>query len=703
MDQATPKKHDLAALDKIYTEGEQADSDIFSEMRSNLLLISGEHYNRRTSSLFRRIRDSKEINDQQKLRLTKNHIQYIIKRQVNSILSSAPGVGFEPKNESELQDQKVAEIVHSVWEDGRERYNLDELFEDSCDDFLGVGEVHLKVFWDPNGGKLLGHHQATDESGALLTDETGQPAKGAPAYSGEFLWELIQGFNLVRPAECKDMDKAAWNCFRKMQNKEDLIAQFPEHKSKIQEGEDRTIVVFDASRGGYRKTQNEVMIREFYFRSCHQYPNGYFYICTKEVILAEGELPGGHFPIVSQPLEKIPTTPRGRSPVKVMRPYQAEINRAASKMAEHQITLGDDKLLIQNGTKISAGVALPGIRSINYQGAEPSILAGRDGSQYLNYMNSQIEELYRVMGVAEDDAPVEGQSDPYALLFRAASAKRRNQRNIRKFERFLIKVAKLYTKLAQIHLPDDTMIFAIGRKEMVNIKEFRNAPEICYQIKVKPQTDDLETKMGKQLVLNHLVQFTGSQLSPQDIGKLVRLMPYANLEEGLADLTIDYDSGTNMILAIDRGEMPVISPYDEPVYMIKRLVGRARQPDFMHLDPQVQHIYAQVISQYQQIKVRQAQELQAAEAGFIPTDGYMVTIEFYVSDPADPAKTRRARLPYSSIKWLIEKLETQGKSLDEMEKMNAGAQAQMAGMLSQQNAQGGAPQSQGSPPQAQPA
>jgi hypothetical protein len=184
--------------------------------------------------------------------------------------------------------------------------------------------------------------------------------------------------------------------------------------------------------------------------------------------------------------------------------------------------------------------------------------------------------------------------------------------------------------------------------------------------------------MGKQLFLNHIVQYAGANMSQQDLGKLIRLSPYANLEEGFSDLTIDYDSVTNMILALDRGEQPMLSKYDEAPYMIRRLVGRMRKSDFRFLPPQIQQMYEMVKSEYEQIHAEQLAALEKAKAGFIPYSGYLVTCDFYVADPADPNKTRRARIPYEALKWLIEKLETQGQSLQELEKMNQGAMTEIA-------------------------
>lgn len=711
MDQKTDTPKTAADLEHLYTESESCDAQVFAEMRSNLLLVAGEHYSKYQSAFFRRVRDSKHLNEQQKIRLTKNHIQRITKTYANNILSSAPGVAFTPKNEAELQDQKAAELHHSVWQDARERYSLDEKIDEWCDDFIGVGEVAVKIFWDPDGGKVKAYQQASDETGAPLfedgegnafptpwhpeTLEPLQPKAGEPVYEGAFVFETIYGFNLLRAPEAKTMQESRYVIIRKMMDKDHLTAKYPQFEGKIATSVDQTMVVFDPSRGGYHKSDKQVMIREYYFKPCKEYPRGYYYIATKDCKLEEGELPGGEWPIVFGKFEGIQTTPRGRSAVKQMRPYQAEINRAASKIAEHQITLGDDKLIIQNGTKISAGIALPGVRAINVQGAAPQIMQGRDGSQYLAYLTSQIEELYSVMMVAESEEEASGQLDPYAMLFRAASQKKKFQRYIKRFERFLVDLAKLYVRLARVHLPNDQIIYAIGRKEMVNISEFKNSTDICYQIKVEPQADDIETKMGKQLVLNHLVQYTGAQLSKEDIGKLVRLMPYANMEEGMVDLTLDYDCSTNDILALDRGELPAINQYDNHVYCIKRAVSRMRQPDFKSLNPAIQQRYEQYVMGHQQAEASNIQQIQMAEQGFIPTGGYLVVVDFYVADPQDPAKTRRARIPYEAIKWLIEKLETQGQSLDELEKMNHGALAQMAQQIQGSGgANGMAPQQQ---------
>jgi hypothetical protein len=680
------KRPDIATLNGYYTDGDGCDQEVFAEMRSSILLIAGEHYSKKRSMFYRRIRDTKDLTHEQRIRITKNHVRKICQVYANNILAPNPGVGFSPKDNKSMHDMKVAELHKSVWYDAVHKYNLDDKMDDWVDSFIGTGEINLKLFYDPSLGSVTGYEAKLDEeTGEVAWDEMGMPIadETKPVMSGEFVFEEIYGFNMLRPPECKDLRKAEWIGIRKMVNRpeavrlakgnDDLIA-------KLVAGQDETYVIFDALNGGYKKSNKQVMIREYYFRPSTLFPDGYFYITTKEGILAEGPLPGGLFPIISIQFDKIPTTPRGRGPVKTMRPYQAEINRAGSKMAEHQITLGDDKLIIQNGQKASEGARLAGVRMVTVTGQAPTILAGRSGAQYLEYMQAQITELYQVMMVAETSEDQNLQLDPYVMLFRAAKDKKKFQRYIKRFEKFLIEVAKLYIALAKIHLPDDAVIMAIGKNEQVNIAEFRKYPDTCCEVNIESQAEDIETKLGKQLVINQALQYVGSKLERDDIGKLMRASPMADFDEIFDDFTLDYDKAENEMLALDRGELPPVGPNDNHVYMIKRLTNRQSKPDFRFLPPAVQNNYQVKIQIHNQMEAANQMQIQRAESGFIPTGGGLIACDYYVQDPANPnsAQTRRARIPYQAVQWLIEQLSSQGASQDQLEAMNSNQQAGVA-------------------------
>ena len=693
--QSSPKKKTIEDLNRLYNESEQINQGLFAEQRTNVLLNIGEHYNKKGSKFWSRIRDARNLTEEQKIRITRNHIQKIVKIYINNITAQAPGVLPVPKNEKELQDIKAAQLNKAVWQDAIDRHVLKAQTYLDALDFITIGEVACKIFWDPDAGKFLGYEQAVDEMGQPMLDEEGQPASsGKPVFEGDFVFERIYGFNLLQPREAKTMQDAHCLIIRKMVDLEELkrkVGDDPEKLKLVQASEDKTMLVFDGILGGYKNEKNQCMLREFYYKPGPEHPMGYFYIATQEGVLFEGELPFGVYPIIYEGFDVAQTTPRHFSPIKVAKPYQVEINRAASNIVETQITTGQDKLLLQTGTKLSQGATLPGIRAIHFTGMKPESMPGRTGDQYLPYIDSIVQEMYNVLNLEEDSKEKNKQADPFAMLFFSIKDKKKYSVYTDKFERYQISKCKLYLTLAKQYFDEARLIPAIGANERVNIAEFKATTELAYQIKLQPMVDDAETMFGKQLVMNQVIQYTGNQLGKEDIGRIIRNMPFGNADESFSDLTIDYDTATNMILALDRGEMPEIQPYDNIDYMLKRITSRMRSSDFRYLTPQIQDAYKQITMQYQQSKADQLQKLQEAEAGFIPSGGAKIKADYYVAAPNNPAKVERATLPAEAVDWLIKRLAEQGTSQESLQKQSQGVQVEVADKILAQHGQGPLP------------
>ncbi len=443
------------------------------------------------------------------------------------------------------------------------------------------------------------------------------------------------------------------------------------------------------------------MVREVYYKPCGDYPEGYFCMWTKGGILEEGPLPYGIFPIVWKGFDENPSTPRATSVVKQARPYQAEINRASSQQAMHQITISDDKILYQSGSSLKPGALLPGVRGIAYQGKEPTILAGRDGSQYLNYILAQIDELYKVCDVDELEMEKGQNVEPFALLFRAARQKQKFSIYSEKFEEFLVEFVKTFLELAKKYYPDDMVIPAIGSKEAVNMAEFRSTVPLNYQIHVVAQDDTLESKFGQQLTMQHAIQYGGAALTRDDIGKMLRNMPFGNFDESFDDLTMDYDNAKNEMLALERGDFETARPQadDNHVYIIKKLSNRMKQADFRYLKPEIRKLYFIKKGMHEQFQAANEQKIIDAKNEYIPIDGPMIAADMYVENPEDPtAAPKRARIPERALNWLVEKLKAQGADLAKLESMNQGQLAEMATMITQRNQAPRPGQGSGPPP-----
>lgn len=695
MDQDQPNKiHSIEQLNKAYDEAEEIDKSLFSEMRSNVLLASGDHYTKKHSKYWSRIRDSAQISDDTKLRITKNHLHRICNIYINNIFALAPDVAPTAKNEKELQDQKAAELHNAIWKDWKEEIRWREKTRSYYDDYVKVGEVATKISWNPMGGKFLGYKPAIDElTGQPALDLEGQPVlTEEPLFEGAIEAERIFGANLLRDPNSQSMYDG-YLIYRKMVDTKTLEAEYrnePEKLAMLKAKDDKaTYTVFDGQSGTMEKTRDQTLVREHYYPRCGQYPNGYYFIAVAGGVLEQGELPFGIVPIVVEGFDEIQTSPRKRSIIKQLRPVQAELNRAASQYAMHQICVGDDKLLVQVGTRITQSAKLPGIRVMNYAGSAPTILEGRTGDQFVTYITMQQKELYEVANLAEEveEKKQNAQIDPYAELFQSIRHKKKYIIYAEKMESFLKRVCEIVLVYAKNYYSDERLLIACGNQEIENLVEIRNSDPIGWEVKLEPQSEDVETKMGKQITLMQTLQYVGGKLDKQDIGKILRVMPFTNREVIFEDYTLDYDTVTNAILALDRGEYPRSSIYADNEYAIKRLEHRMTQADFYHLDPVIQQNYNKKTKELQGLTVMKAQMIKQAQSEFIPSGGYLVGCDFYVTDPENPSRTRRARIPYEALNWLVKQLETQGTLMSEIEGLSQGGQAE----ISQQLLTGGTP------------
>lgn len=706
-------KMKISDLNRIITESESIDRVVFANQRSNILLIAGEHYTKKGSKDWNRLRELEDLTREQRLRITKNHIQKIFKATVNEILTLSPGVDITPNNEDEAQDRKSAELNRSVWEYGRKFYRLDEKIQEWAEDFVGIGEAAVRISWDKDKGDLLGYQQAVDPAtGEPLFGEPQQmpaqfdPASGQvippqmvqgepipdetkPIFSGEFKFKRIFGFNLLRPQGSQRMDEAEWLCEVDMVRTKEVkrwVGDDAEKAKKITESSIDNFFVFDSNSHSYGYKRDYTKVYSMFYRKCAKYPNGYFYIFTKELILFEGELPYGVFPIVYSGYDSCQTSPRANSVIKVLRPYQIEVNRCASKIAEHQTTVGDDKVLLPGGSKLTQGATYSGVRAMQYSGGrEPKHIPGRDGSQYMPYMEQQITEMYFVANVAEqkEEKVIQGQ-DAWGQLFKSAQQRKKFVLYGRKFGRFLNDICELYLTLAREYFEPGRLIPMVGRNEMVNIAEFKNTEPLLYQITIKSGVDDFTTQFGKQLAINHTLQYSGGQLDKNEYGRLIRSMPFGNFEEVFKDFTIDYDSIQNLMLALDRGETPQPSMYDDSAYVIKHLVHKIRSPEFMFLPPEIQQRYMQYKQMYEQMEVAKRNQILAEQADFIPTGGAKVKVDLYLPKPGSKTgAVERATLPQEALNWLVDRLANQGSTQDRLKTMNKGAAAEVAALRQQ--------------------
>ena len=663
---------DGTRLRTLYQEAESASKSIHAEQRSNIRLVAGIHYQKRGSRFSAALRRVEKLTKSNQIRLTKNHIARITKHYRNEILSYAPSVTVTPKNKSERSDQKVAEISSSVWEDLKEKNKLKKLMRELCQDFIDIGEAYCLLKYDYDRGEFLGYDVDEDENGVPKLDEEGEPI-AKPDFRGSFHYERVLGFNVLIDPTARSWEEAQYVIIRKMISTKELRQRYKGNEEilkLVDETVEQTRKIFD-NNGSLSESKGMTMVREYYFRPCATRPKGHYYMTIEDGILHEGELPAGLFPIHKVGFDDLPTSARSQSIIAVCRPFQAEINRCASRIAYTQCTIGDDKIVVTNGGNISAGATAHGVKTIRVNGGDITHLQGRGGDQFLDYMYREITQMYEAVDLQYDSQEKQSQFDPNSMLFASIHNKKKFSLYVDKWIDFVKEICETSLRLAKHYYDAETLIPVIGKKEWINVDEFKSQEDLGFQIVVEEQSEDVTSKMGRHITMSNILQYAGGQMDKREIGGVIRALPFFNEEEAVSDLTLDYDNIKNDILAMDRGVERPVNPNDPHEYYIKHLTKRMKEQDFEQLDPQIQQMYSMKMQGHVQAFEQQEQQRERLKQGLIPSQGYLVPCDFYIKNPSDPTKApRKAKVPYDSLAWLMEQLESQGQSqmtLDEMQ------------------------------------
>jgi hypothetical protein len=679
---AEQKPTSVSDLKRLFEESKTQLGDHLADTRTNNNLFQGNHFQKRNAKISRHL-EGNGTSEDIKIRITKNHINTVCKYIINSILHGAPTGVIGPKNPSELQDQKSAEIHKMVFEDYKYQNKLNAQIRSWVHDYVVSGEVFLNVFWDDNMGLKI--------RPPVQYDLNGMPVQGEPFFEGDVECDRIYPWDVRQDPGAKTFATCKWIGYEKMVDKDAIKKLAPDHADldqALKDDLDETYKVFEASTGTYKEAKGKVLLRQIYYRPCSEYPNGKFVFFTKDIILIEGELPvdqNGNvfFPIKYVGFDEIPTSARSSSVIKQVRSEQMEINRCASAIAHTQMTVGYDKLIVPTGGEVEAGATKAGVRIFKVPGGKQSsdFIQGRSGDQFLGTLQQNITELYNKLGVPENWDEKSPDTDMMAMLYKNMRQKTRFSLYSEKFSEFLIDVIITILKLKKAYMRDETFFRVTGKSEYQNIAEFRSLDDLGYQVKVEAGTEDLESKFGRFMSLTNILQYVGTNMDDNTKGMILRNLPFANGEEITSKLTMQYDNAKNIMLALDRGEATDLMQTGDPLYFAEQLENRKNKPDYRYLNQNIKSLYEQHIQAYQQMYADKAKQVQLAQSGFIPADGPTVPVDGMYETTMGPdgvQKTKRVQLPQASLVWLGEKLKSQGSVLGNIQSLDLSQQASIA-------------------------
>jgi hypothetical protein len=336
------------------------------------------------------------------------------------------------------------------------------------------------------------------------------------------------------------------------------------------------------------------------------------------------------------------------------------VNRCASKITEHQLTVGDDKVILSKGAKFERGVDQPGIR-VYYTTGSPQIVPGRSGEQFVAYLEHNIQEIYRLLSVEDNKNPAAQGFDPKAELFKMQRQKIKFSKPAGKLERYFKSIAKTFLFLEQKYMTEERFQLVVGNQDAVDFEEYQNIDRLDYSVRLEEVSGDIETMLGKTIELEVIMQYSGKELDDQTRVTLLNQFPILNKAHAFKHITLHHKNIESDILQLERGQFVEPRRFDNHDLVLQYLTQRMSQKDFQRLDPKIKELFDMKYQAHEAKLKEVTEQMRQAQAGMIPTGGALVRCDVYHNtDPSNPQKTERLQLPDDALNWLKERLEEQG-------------------------------------------
>lgn len=643
-----------AELLEAATASFEADRRLFSEMRVAVRAYAGQFGG---DPELRRPWDGRQLPEQGAeerrrniLRYSKNHIPRLADVYANEIIREAPDIVAVPVTGGDVKADPLAEMNNEVYEHHKRKCseNYRQKTDDDVLDFVVVGEAACKLYWD--------------DQRDCVREET------------------IAPYDLGRAPGSRSVEESPWHIHRHVYTKRDLVRMYGKKKGEgLAAGDPSTDVnhfgessytVFQSSKYEYDNLQG-TMVLEYYERPTVRHPRGRYFFFTTSGIIEQGELPGGVYPIVVQRFMKTPRLARGHSFIRNIYRIQTEINRASGQDATNMAHFGDDKFVTNSNSDLQMGKVIKGathLKVSGFQDIKSSFLfvEGKGQPKYVDYIQAQVNEMDYICHVRtqmEDKKGPQKGGDLSVVLYTQIKDKKRFVKYAQAFEDYLVTKGRRVLSLYRHYLTPGDVIHSGNMDKRVLVPDFKATSDRDFMFAISPANESDETRLGKQIVVDKIMQYKGQDLDKADIGMILRASMLSNEKLLLSHFSPEYDSWVNNQVELEKGIMPQVSEVEDFAYKARMTTTRMSKPDFKELPLMVQDLYRRFLQVCEEGAAKAENERLRIEQGVIPTEGALLNTDLYRTVPNSSGtgqKTERVKLPHSALEWLVESLQKQG-------------------------------------------
>lgn len=420
-----------------------------------------------------------------------NHYRSLAESLLNLVVSSRPA--FEPRAvNTDHKSQTQSLLARGLLDYYLREQNVEQYLREAVQFALMYGEGYLCVEWDPEAGEPFAR----------------DPETGKLHRTGDLTFYTATPLDVVRDLQVSDPEKVQWRIVRRLKNRWDLAARYPELADQL-----KSYTSPSGDLGGYmsfyRTLQDAnpdlVLTYTLYHDRTAALPEGrQVEVLDDELVLFDGPLPYATNPLKVMLPTKLSYTPFGFTPLYDLMPLQDSVNGLYSTIKTNQETFGVQNVLVPKGSGLGVSELAGGLNQIEYDanlGKPEALNLTETPAEIFNFLEKVERAMETLSGV---NSVVRG--DPQASLKSGAALALVQSQAIQ----FSYALQFAYTRLLE-----DT-----GQAMIDTLRTFASEKRIAAIVGVNGQAELTEFSGDDLTLVNRVLVDQGNPLSRTTAGKL---------------------------------------------------------------------------------------------------------------------------------------------------------------------------------------
>lgn len=307
-----------------------------------------------------------------------NLVFAVYRSAIAKLTKQRPAFDVVPPRTGDSEDREAARLGESLLQQLWRALAMPKLFAKAAGWLLATGNVAVKVYWDPEAGRLVPRtvpmpHPVTGEDVEVAADENGNPerkqgkdgqweidfdAEPEMMFEGEVACDLVSSFSVRYNPEAKAKEEATEYFVGYLMPKATACKKWELDEEELKGGTDDELEMIDdliSDAAGSTQVLGQTMLAgdrhesigprvlviEYYGKPSDEHKGGRHWITVnKTMALEEEDLPNGFWPpIVEIDDVPVPNDPHAMGLLGQVCPLNREYNVLNGKIGEHNVLM----------------------------------------------------------------------------------------------------------------------------------------------------------------------------------------------------------------------------------------------------------------------------------------------------------------------------------------------------------------------------